>query len=143
MEEPINVEQLCTRLVLDYVHFNDTQSYEELARLFAEDGVFIRPNGESINGRDAILHSYRSRPAGRLTRHFCTNIRITPKSTDRASGLTYAVVYSANSNDPQVQHFGRKADPRTLIGEFEDEFVRTAEGWRFASRRARFVMHTG
>ena len=61
MEEPINVEQLCTRLVLDYVHFNDTQSYEELARLFAEDGVFVRPNGESINGRDAILHSYRSR----------------------------------------------------------------------------------
>jgi hypothetical protein len=28
-----------------------------------------------------------------------------------------------------------------LVGEFEDEYVQTAEGWRIASRRARFVMH--
>jgi hypothetical protein len=143
MEGVMNLEQVCTRLVLDYVYFNDTQNYEELARLFAEDGVFIRPNGDSVSGRNAILNSYRSRPAGRLTRHICTNIRITPTSANRASGLTYAIVYSANPNETPVQHFGLKADGRTLIGEFEDEFVRTDEGWRFASRRARFVMHTG
>jgi hypothetical protein len=48
------------------------------------------------------------------------------KSVDQARGLTYAVVYSINGN------------PR--IGEFEDEFRRTAEGWRIAARIARFVI---
>jgi hypothetical protein len=45
-------------------------------------------------------------------------------------------------NEPPEGHFGPKADPRQLIGEFEDEFVRTEEGWRIASRCARFLMHT-
>jgi len=39
--------------------------------------------------------------------------------------MTYVVVYSKNGN------------PR--VGEFEDEFMRTAEGWRIVSRIARFI----
>jgi hypothetical protein len=66
---------------------------------------------------------------------------VTVESADRARGLTYAVVYSATAGRPPEAHFGIKADPRQLIGEFEDEYVRTEEGWRIASRRARFVMH--
>jgi 5-methyltetrahydropteroyltriglutamate--homocysteine methyltransferase len=89
-----------------------------------------------------VLKSYQSRPGGRITRHVCTNIRITVESSETARGLTYATLYSANANDAPEAHFGIKADPRQLVGEFEDEFVRTAEGWRFAARRARFVLHT-
>jgi ketosteroid isomerase-like protein len=137
-----SIERLCERLVLDFVHFSDSQDYESLAALFTEDGTMVRPTGERLIGRAAIIESYRSRPAGRISRHICTNIRITVESTGRARGLTYAVVYSANANQSPEAHFGVKADPRQLIGEFEDEFVRTEEGWRIASRRARFQMHT-
>ena len=91
-----------------------------------------RPSLEPVVGREAILKAYRARRADRLTRHICTNIRITVESTDKARGLTYAVVYSATGDE--------KAEER--IGEFEDEFIRTSEGWKFAVRRARFVMHT-
>jgi len=140
--EILAIERACERLVLDWVDLNDRQDYDSLAALFAADGTMIRPNGDPLAGRSAILKSYQSRPAGRITRHICSNIRITVESGDRARGLSYAVVYSANAGEPAEGHFGIKAEPRQLIGEFEDEFVRTLEGWRFSTRRARFVMHT-
>ena len=135
-------ERACERLVMDFAYFSDRQDYESLANLFVADGTMIRPSGDPLIGREAIIKSYQSRAAGRITRHVCTNIRITVESANRARGLRYAVVYSANANEPPEAHFGIKADARQLIGEFEDEFVRTPEGWRIESRRARFVMHT-
>jgi hypothetical protein len=53
------------------------------------------------------------------------------ESSTRARGLTYAVVYSVNPGQT----------PEQRVGEFEDEFVLTPEGWRFASREARFVIN--
>ena len=137
-----SILRACERLVVDFAHFSDSQDYQSLAGLFAPSGTMVRPSGDSLVGRAAILESYRLRPAGRISRHICTNIRITVESSDRARGLTYAIVYSANANQAPDAHFGVKADPRQSVGEFEDEFVRTQEGWRIASRRARFVMHT-
>jgi hypothetical protein len=137
-----SIERACERLVLDFAYYSDRQENEALAALFTRNGTMQRPAGDVLIGRAAILQSYESRGAGRMTRHICTNIRITVESEDRATGLTYAIVYSANATRPPEAHFGIKADPRQLVGEFEDEFVRTDEGWRFAARRARFVMHT-
>ena len=140
--DSLEIERACERLVLDFVFFSDHQQPEALSQLFASDGVMHRPGGDSLIGRDAIHKSYQSRPAGRLTRHICTNIRITVDSADRARGVSYALIYSGNLNQPANAHFGIEAEPRHLIGEFEDEFIRTPEGWRFAVRHARFVMHT-
>ena len=137
------IEHDCERLVLDFVDRSDRQDYEALAALFASNASLVRPNGEALTGSAAILKSYQSRPAGRITRHICTNIRITVNSTESARGFSYAVVYSANANDAAETHFGVRADARVLVGEFDDEFVRTPQGWRFANRRCRFVMHTG
>lgn len=133
--DTLAIERACERLVLDFAYYSDHQEYESLARLFANEGIIgtmHRPSLEPVVGREAILKAYQARPANRMTRHVCSNIRITVDSVDRARGITYAVVYSATAD--------QKAEER--IGEFEDEFVRTSEGWRFAVRRARFVMHT-
>jgi SnoaL-like domain len=129
--DTLTIERACERLVLDFAYYSDHQQYESLAQLFAPDGVMHRPSGDPLTGHDAILQAYRARPAGRMTRHVCSNIRITVESADRARGMTYAVVYSATGLE--------KVEER--IGEFEDDFVKTPEGWRFAVRRARFVMH--
>jgi hypothetical protein len=132
MTTTLSDERDCERLVLDFVHFSDRQEYESLAALFATEGVLSRPSGDPLVGREAILKSYQSRPAGRVTRHICTNIRITMESAEGARGSSYALVYSWTANNP----------PEVKVGEFEDEFVRTPEGWRFASRQARFVKNT-
>ena len=134
--DKLAIERACERLVLDFAYYSDRKEYESLAQLFAADGMIQRPGAEQalvpIVGREAIIRAYSARPADRMTRHVCSNIRITVESANRAHGITYAVVYSATGND--------KAEER--IGEFEDQFVRTSEGWRFAVRQACFVMHT-
>jgi hypothetical protein len=140
-QEMVFIQRACERLVYDFAFYSDRQNYQALAGLFTEDGRMTRPSGDLLVGRAAILQSYQSRPSGRTTRHNCTNVRIDVESPDRARGVTYALVYSANANAAPEAHFGIKADARQLIGEFEDEFVRTREGWRFAVRRACFVMH--
>src|SRR5688572_8435076 len=93
--EQIVIERACERLVLDFVGANDRQDYEALAALFAPKSTLSRPSGDTLLGRDAILESYQSRTSGHVTRHICTNIRITVESEDRARGLTYALVYTA------------------------------------------------
>src|SRR5262245_14943723 len=130
-QEIIGIERACERLVLDFADYSDRQEYEALESLFADQGTMTRPSGDPLVGRDAIMKSYKSRPGGRFTRHICTNIRIVVDSSERARGRTYAVVFSGNSSEPPAGHFGIKADSRQLVGEFEDEFVRTFEGWRF------------
>ena len=120
------IDRACERLVLDFAYYSDHREYESLGALFTEQGIMTRPSGARLDGRSAIVAAYQATPANRVTRHICTNIRITVESADRARGFTYAVVYS-NSGTPRV-------------GEFEDDFVRTPEGWRIAARIARFVI---
>ena len=143
VQNSLQIERACERLVVDFAYFSDRQEYESMAALFTPDGTMQRPSGDALVGRAAIQQAYESRGPGRITRHICTNIRITVESADRARGLTYAIVYSATAGHPPSGHFGIPADARHLVGEFEDKFVLTAEGWRIASRRARFVMHVG
>src|SRR5215472_8318781 len=97
--DTVTIERACERLVLDFAYYSDHQEYEALAALFATEGVMHRPSGDPITGREAILQAYRARPAGRMTRHVCSNMRITVESADRARGITYAVVYSATGNE--------------------------------------------
>jgi len=137
----LDIERACERLVLDFAYFSDRKDYESLAGLFTQEGTMTRPSRETLAGRAAILTAYQERPSTRITRHLCTNIRITVESGERAKGWTYALVFGADSSESPDGQFGRKADTRSLIGEFEDEFHLTPDGWRIASRIARFVMH--
>ena len=69
-------------------------------------------------------------------------MRITVESATRARG-THRVVLITGPTEPAAHpQFGFKADARQLIGEFDDEFVKTGAGWRFASRRGRVILHT-
>jgi len=141
-QETLSIEQACGRLILDFAFHSDRRQYESLAALFTVQGRLTRPSGEVLVGHDAIVASYRGKASTRITRHICTNIRITVDSSQRARGLAYAIVFVADSNQKPVEPFGIPADARQLVGEFEDEFARTSEGWRFESRIARFTLFT-
>ena len=125
-QDVIAIERACHRLILDFAYFSDHREYESLGALFTLDGTMTRPSGNFLTGRDAIVKSYQASPKHRVTRHICSNIRVTAESSDSARALTYAVVYATNE------------DPR--VGEFEDEFRRTKEGWRISTRIARFMI---
>lgn len=59
---------------------------------FASDATVVRA-GELLDGRDAIGGMLRARPAGRETRHHCTNLAFTDTSPDKVSASCYLVLY--------------------------------------------------
>ncbi|MCI3207375.1 MULTISPECIES: nuclear transport factor 2 family protein [Pandoraea] len=136
--DALRAKQACHDLVMRFVLCNDRRDPHGLAALFAEKGVLVRPNGETLVGRAAIAAAYADRPAGRLTRHLVGNVLIDVTSATGAIGSSTVLLWSGSAQDVPGP-FGRPAQGRQVMGEFEDTFVRTAQGWRIARREARFT----
>lgn len=131
-------KQACHDLVMRFVACNDRRDPQGLGALFAEKGVLVRPNGETLVGPAAIAAAYADRPADRLTRHLVGNVLIDITSPTSAIGSSMVLLWSGSAQDTPGP-FGRPAQGRQVMGEFEDAFVRTAQGWRIARREARFT----
>lgn len=138
--ERLAIEQACRELVLRAARCVDAHDAAGLARLFAADGVLVRPNAQPLQGRDAIQAVYAQRPAERITRHLVTNTLVEVESPASARALSYVLLWSGSTADPDGPQ-GRRAHGWPLVGEFDDRFVLEAEGWRIGHRDARFVLH--
>lgn len=116
------IEWDCSRLINLYAKLNDAARWQEVAELYAEDGRMTRPSAPDlpIVGRAAILAAFTSRPP-RTTRHACSNIVIDVESATTARGSSTMLLFTGG--------------PAPLVGGFEDRFVLTGDGWRFAERR--------
>lgn len=117
------IEWDCTRLIHLYALLNDAAQWAEVSALFAEDGVMARPAApdDLITGRAAILAAFEARPP-RTTRHICANVVIDVESVTAARGSSAMLLYTSKDGAP-------------LIGGFDDRFIKTEAGWRFAARR--------
>jgi ketosteroid isomerase-like protein len=137
-----SAEQACWRLVLESVRCNDARDWEGLVALYADDGVVERPSGERVVGHDAILASYSAGAPDRRTRHVCSNWTFALDDPTHARGRTSVVVYAWDVSTERDPRLGYRLDDRVLIGDFEDRFVLTDDGWRIAERRATTVAHS-
>lgn len=118
-----SIEWECARLINLYALLNDEMRWEEVAALYAPDGVMARPTAPDapIVGREAIRAAFNARPS-RITRHICANIVIDVESPSFARGRSAMLLFTNAEGPP-------------LVGEFNDRLVLTPEGWRFAERR--------
>jgi hypothetical protein len=102
---------------------------EELGRVFAEDAVWILPGIEDTVGIDAIV----PRLAGVLEGYpFLTqNIdgSLIKIDGDRARGRSYITEWGRDSTGMDVK----------MLAVYEDEMVRTPDGWRFSKREVVFL----
>jgi uncharacterized protein (TIGR02246 family) len=137
--ETLLAQQACRDLVMRAAACTDSQDHDGFAALFAPDGELVRPGAQPLVGREAIVASYRARPADRLTRHLVTNTLVTLQSTTQARATSVVLLWSGSVADA-AGLFGRPAQARQVVGEFDDEFVRGDEGWRIARRVASFVL---
>lgn len=133
------VEQACRDLVQQAAARTDAQDHEGFVALFTHDAVLQRPGGAALVGREAILASYRERPANRLTRHLLCGTLFEACTAEAASAVTQVLLWSGDANDAPGP-FGRPS-PRQVLGQFEDGFVHTAEGWRIGHRVASFTLY--
>jgi actinorhodin biosynthesis protein ActVIA len=119
----LEIQQLAARYpyAVD-MHGGDGSAY---AALFTQDGTF----GTQAKGRAQLAdlaaktNSDRSGPAH--TRHFVTNVVITP-SPEGATGRSYLVAIDVGEN----------GKPSTIAhgGHYDDVYVKSPEGWRIKSR---------
>ena len=122
------VEEACTALVLDYAYYRDRPDAESFANVFARDAVLVVLDQEFV-GRDAIAERLRNAASGPLFRHMMSTIRIFPADDNKASGVSYVTVYSAAAGD-----MPRALGQPLAVGEYHDQFVRTASGWKIQRR---------
>ena len=135
--QALEIERACERLVVTYTHLVDFGEAEQVAELFAADALWQA--GEiRFEGRDAVRAMFRGRQemTQRRSRHVCTNGVVDVVDEDHATGLVYLQLYRPDF-EPGARTDSLAPDAHPVaVGEYHDQFVRTAEGWRFAERRA-------
>ena len=138
-ETRAGIERECEKLSIAYARHLDFQNYEAFVQLFAEDGE-LSITSRPVIGREALTKVMAHRPASLRSRHVLTNIYINVIDEDHAEGISYATIYRHTGEGLEADDQG----PRTIsgpssIGHYADKFVRTDEGWRFASRVLHFA----
>lgn len=134
------IEWECTRLINLYASLNDQGRWEEVAALYAPDGLMTRPTAPDapVVGRAALLASFLARPP-RASRHICSNIVVEVESADAARAESMILLFTGTP-DPSG---GLPIAGPPLVGAYHDRFVRTEEGWRFSERRGSLAFGAG
>lgn len=118
------------RLVLrDYGRLLDERHFDEFGQLFAQDGEYVSA-GTTVRGPAAIAESLRRIMAGNSLGlaepnfHVLFNERIELHG-DQADATSQSFFVAPGANGaPQL----------IMMASYEDRFVRTPQGWRFARR---------
>lgn len=113
-------------LVNAYARHFDRGEGDLWAGLFAPEGRFVQVGAGEFAGREALsdLVRVRARETPGI-RHLTTNISV-QATAEGASGTAYAMVLRVMPGE---------AVRLRNSGLYEDEYVRTADGWRFSMRR--------
>jgi uncharacterized protein (TIGR02246 family) len=121
-----DVYRACSNLVTDYAYHRDQFNATEFADLFTEDASLTVVNQTWV-GRTDIGQRIEELKTGSTIRHEMSTIRIVPVDDYHATGVSYATIYAAAAGETSVSGFA-------LMGEYHDEFVRTAQGWKISKR---------
>ena len=124
LEDRLAIEDLVT----EYAWLLDHQKWDDVPDLFTDDAeVHIRRR--EIIGRAGLIDwaAYRAEKVSRQTQHQMTLLRLKQSEPDRIEGTVALVLHVAKA--------GGGATYVDLVGEYEDEYVRTPDGWKFRRRR--------
>ena len=118
-------------LIYEYSYSYDENDMSRFTDLFVEDGIWESPIGIATSRGEiyTLLAPRREKIAqqGIQNRHFQTNTILLPSLDGKVIGKTMVLV---------TWQFPGEIYARVhLTGYYEDEFIRTPEGWKF-SRRA-------
>ena len=132
-DERDRIERACLKIVVDCAHAADNFRHDEFVSLFTKDGALILPRGE-YRGHKAIAEMLAGRDRKQMTCHVVTNTKITVLDGTNASGVVYLTLYKGNPAAGEAVVYDTVPE---AVGCYEDRYVKTAEGWRFAERRSK------
>jgi SnoaL-like domain len=110
-----------------------THDYDGVAALFVEDGIWEAGNRPELRGetREGIRQYFKAAQNISLAFHRITN-PIIEVDSDTATGNWHVLVALTNPNGESVW----------IAGIYNDDFVRTAEGWKFKKLSFTFAFNT-
>ena len=131
----------CRDAVLRAAWAQDRGDWPAFGQCFTADAELVRPDGQRLAGREAIVAAYAQQPAGRITRHLVVSTLVDRLAAGEARALSQVLVWSGHEDDAPGPH-GRPAHGPQRLGEFDDRLRRGGDGrWRIVARRACFVLH--
>lgn len=134
-EDQQQCERACIRLCHDFAGTVDACNYDAFVHLFSADGTFER-GGQRYVGHQAIRGFLDTRPANRVTRHICSNIRIDMTGPTTATGSCSALMFLANA--VKGTPLPLPVSPPVVV-DYLDDYLLTSEGWKFNRRTALVV----
>ncbi|MEO0062360.1 MAG: hypothetical protein RLZZ08_920 [Pseudomonadota bacterium] len=138
-EKRARIEAECAKLPLLFAKYADNGDHEGMASLFTADCIFARPFQPDypFHGRDRVQAIFRDRPPI-LVRHIVTNVLVEVISETEAKGTNYLAMLSSHKSVEAPQEAGG-----LYVGGFEDHYVKTPDGWQFASRYGQVALFQG
>ncbi len=112
---------LIHRMLADYGHVVDDHDWARAAEVFTDDFVFDRSATDrpDLHGIPDIIANFLGR---NMYAHVTTNTTLTEIDADTVHGHS--------------KFLGFPNDGTPVTGDYDDEIVRTADGWRLRRRRA-------
>jgi hypothetical protein len=129
----------CEQLFLNIGWLTDHGPQQDIAQLFTEDGEFDR-DGTLVKGRGELLDLYTKRPISLMTRHLVSNLRVFPLSEEHATCTAYATVYRYRNPDASKPVLPVSCEGPESVTEYEDQMVKTADGWKVSRRVIKAVI---
>jgi hypothetical protein len=128
-------ERACERLIFEYCRLVDFGHAAGIADLFCQDGEWEGVDLH-LRGREEIREWFTRREGltRRVSRHVCTNVAINVLSDAEAQSVCYMINYRHDRGEGD-RSLPVPVEAPKYVGELHDRFRRTADGWRFASRR--------
>lgn len=130
--DDLAAEQACAKLVASYAIAADFGDHHTAANCYAADGK-LSIAGKTHEGRDAIRARLADQPASQVSRHLVGTVAIERVSETEAKGRCYLALFRGIREQGATGPLPGEAP--FLMGHYDDRFVLTAEGWRFAERQ--------
>lgn len=127
------------QLVDDYAIYRDNLDAKNYANLFTEDGVLI-VRGNEYQGREILYQRMLDADTSRVSMHVMSSSQITIIDRNNATGVHYAAVYTGSPTDNPGQPIPVRGF--AILGQYRDNYARTAEGWKISERKMQPVFAT-
>lgn len=124
-------------LLARYAHYVDNGLGEAWASTFTPDGK-LDFQGQVVDGHDALV-AFAAQDLGLYPTHFVGNTLMVQVAPDRIHARSMVIVTIRSKTATPVEAHGVTIDAPTEtlgVGIYDDEIVRTGQGWRFKLRRA-------
>ncbi len=135
-KERQSIEHDVERLIIAAARYLDIHEYQKYADLFGEDGVWDRSDVGPQIGREQIMKFFDRHSKTLFVRHVVSNILIDVEDKDSANSVTYITLYRYDDGEKTPEPPVPLTGP-FMVAEWHDNFKRTIEGWKIATRKSK------